>query len=122
MKRKSNSTSSITVKFSDTESSAISSALDFLLHSEEFSYEAKKFSWEHASRAAWKVDDHVAQYTRTEIRAMSAAIDYALHSVKESPSTVAKVENLFPALIPDLKESVSTLEILSIRFHAYIAK
>lgn len=113
--------SAASLSLSSNETSALSCALDFLMHYDAYPYDSKKFDFEDANAIAWVVDEGYLKGNRRELRAAATAINFSLHCISEAPEIVEQVATVYPDLIPDLTDSVSTLVELATRVSAFIA-
>ena len=110
------------LSLTSAEASAISCAMDFLLHYDNYVYNTSRFDCNDASRAAWNVDSGKFPGNRRELRAALAAIDLSVLSLKGGSEALDMVSKVFPDLIPDLSDSLSVLESLRPRLAAHAAK
>lgn len=120
--KKKNTNQPAPFKLTEAESTAVSSALDFLMNCDHYTYDNTRFDHNDAMNAAWAADDGVIHGKRREVRAVAAAIEFSLHCLANDPEAVTQVEQAFPDVIPDLKSSVPVMESLRTRLAAYAAK
>lgn len=109
------------ITISHAESSALVCALDFLSHCEGFSWSNKPFDWKIVAAVTEKLENDVAAYSKNELAACLAALDLALQSVLTHDENFDQVADVFPELIPDLKDSTNILQKLKQRLLDYVA-
>lgn len=120
MKKKSNKPAPL--KLSATEVSALCNALDFLAHCESFSYNSENFDHKDVIRMAWAIESNNTVEKRRDFRIALVAIDLSVHALNTASPELEQVSSVFPELIPDLKDSLSLLEVLRPRLVAHAAK
>lgn len=109
------------LSLSSAEASALSCALDFLMHYDAYPYDPKKFDYEDVNAIAWVVDEGHLKGNRRQLKAAATAINFSLHCISEAPEIVEQVATVYPELIPDLTDSVPILTALAPRVSAFIA-
>lgn len=109
------------LSLSRDEASALSCALDFLMHYDAYPYDPKKFDYEDANAIAWVVDEGHLKGNRRELRAAATAINFSLHCLSDAPEIIEQVATVYPDLIPDLTECAPILTALAPRVSAFIA-
>lgn len=109
MASKKKASTNIAISLSDVERSALSQALDFLLHCEDFSYADSKTTYETVLTTAEKLDINESTLTRGQTRACITAVHESIARLSGDPKGYARIAELYPDLIPDIKESLPVL-------------